>query len=511
MQESTSQVRQCVQSHSLVLTSLRGPEQRPTCRRCAIGHRQCTYGLKLSWPRINKRRTRHEHAENRPSKSHVFKKWHFLNFTAFDLASYFQFDVKDFGNRLSLRAEQYNMNECEPCIAWEEVMSSSTVKIISLPLSNLMPGISSQDSPLWSYYLSVLCASRTLVDDDGENTYLHIVPPLALTSETLLHAILAVSAQVLCLTNGRYRNQALVHNHFAVRSLSRALHDYDQDCPRQDELLAVIVTLCWYEVSNQSSPSWIVHLQGLLTHVRKLQELPKRSVNQPLLKFCQRYCAFHVVLARTTFPVDYGSQSAVSLGMASEPAMIPPVQSDPPFTGLTEWLSIYMPSASLNRIDPDLGISNALLLLINEVANISQERMAAFSSMDNSALSKVYRLRQSLSTLQQTLPSHWNDASEAAADLCSIAETNRLGALLLLHTVCPCREDQHVSHRDSLVQEIVDLVSKRIDRIKMNAILPLWPLFLAGCCASDECIQLEILKVFDSLEDVKRFGVSRPP
>lgn len=201
--------------------------------------------------------------------------------------------------------------------------------------------------------------------------------------------------------------------------------------------------------------------------------------SQELLGFFDRYFAFHLVLARTAFRWD---------GPRTHPC-----------------LSALPSSPSSEIIDPYMGFSHALLLLINEVTDLAWQE----HELD---IQKVYGLKHSLEVLRQT-PPHGDINLHSGQECMVIAEANRLGAILLLYEICSSSESisscSSFSSEEKLryVRQILDLIQAHKSNMMRTAVLPLWPLFLAGCCVSDDNDRVIVLQIFQEWEAIRRFGV----
>jgi hypothetical protein len=162
-------------------------------------------------------------------------------------------------------------------------------------------------------------------------------------------------------------------------------------------------------------------------------------------------------------------------------------------------------------IDPYMGLSPALLLLIDQVAGL------AWACEDDRNMSRkdVYQLKAKLDHLQQRQPAeHIDPNTECGA----IAEANRLGALLLLYEICStrcvcansnksCIPSLNPEEKDFYVESILGLILEKNANMMRTAVLPLWPLFLAGCCARGEEDRVTVLQLFQEVESIRRFGV----
>lgn len=109
-------------------------------------------------------------------------------------------------------------------------------------------GRSVHDPSLMSYFERIICSSSTLIDNAHCNPYRHLILPMALASDGLYHATLAIAANTLRLSNPSYRLPALEHHHHALAYL-RGLLDQDKWTDRElDEMTGLVLMLCWFEV-----------------------------------------------------------------------------------------------------------------------------------------------------------------------------------------------------------------------------------------------------------------------
>lgn len=325
---------------------------------------------------------------------------------------------------------------------------------------------------------------------------------MALQSEGLYHATLAIAANTLGLLDPKYRVPALEHHNHALGYLRSLLKRDAWGEKELDEMLGLVLMLCWFDVSqdplfddlhtngnaqisDNSRPSWVTHLNGFQDLIRTRQERPGRSAHsKELTNFFNRYFAFHLVLARTAFRVSSSSQ---------DPPAIPDSILEAPDT-----------------IDPYMGFSPSLLMLINQVAELAWIRGAG---QQNITAASVHQLKKSLEELDQWIPVEQIDPNMECA---AIAEANRLGALLLLHEICSpkpvCSGTPHlptlnVEEKNGYVEQILRLILTKKTNMMRTAVLPLWPLFLAGCCTRDEEKRVVVMQLFEELEAIRRFGV----
>lgn len=164
-----------------------------------------------------------------------------------------------------------------------------------------------------------------------------------------------------------------------------------------------------------------------------------------------------------------------------------------------------------NIIDPYMGLSHSLLLLINQVAQIAWENRGSGSD--------ILQLKERLENLQQ-IPPPLGNHTEADRECVAIAEANRLGALLLLYEVCTGKDTKNdrgssrylpildLGGKAHCAKRILSLILEKKTSMMRTAVLPLWPLFLAGCCAPTDVERVIVMQLFEELEGIRRFGVS---
>lgn len=104
------------------------------------------------------------------------------------------------------------------------------------------------DHALLSHYEAVICSSSTLQDDANSNPYRHLILPMAMQSEGLYHAVLAISANILRIADPKYGVAALEHRQRALHTLIAVLNQGRWSDQQVDEALGLVLILCWFEV-----------------------------------------------------------------------------------------------------------------------------------------------------------------------------------------------------------------------------------------------------------------------
>ncbi|KAL4922134.1 fungal-specific transcription factor domain-containing protein [Aspergillus aurantiobrunneus] len=409
-------------------------EGHPVCRRCARSNVSCGYGVRLIWHEESiargvchgrgfsskKHDQRPETSEKGTALPASTREWMFLNTSLTDLEIYFNLPQD------------------------KKQKASPLPSLSTFPLESR----SQYDPSLMTFFERIICSSSTLIDDALCNPYRYLILPMALASNGLYHAALAIAANTLRLSNPSYRLPALEHHHRALGHLQNLLAQEEWTERDLDEMTGLVLMLCWFQISDGSCPSWVTHLKGYQDLLRTRQNRPPRSSHsERLVGFFNRYFAFHLVLARTAFRID---KSVVQL-----PSML---------------AELNVLGVDADVIDPYMGLSHSLLLLINEVAQM------AWSERSETGKDTL-RLREKLAILQQIPPPGTDIGSDT--ECVAIAEANRLGALLLLQEVSTLssksreRNAQDQEEKNCCVAQILSLVLEKRASMMRTAVLPL--------------------------------------
>ncbi|GAM82994.1 hypothetical protein ANO11243_009800 [Dothideomycetidae sp. 11243] len=523
--------------------------RRPKCKRCVIRGLDCDYSLRLIFQEdstcrgVAHGRSRSSVVQDLiPRPSRRIRRdgpYLFVNTTARDVETYYDISC---GHSItgttttSVQPEQEDgggrVLEPSPACGIPALPLPSPSILINFSIYPVLAESTDYDPSLLSYYETVICGSATLLDNEEHNPYRHHVLPMALLSESILHGLLAISAQILAISDPRYRVAALQHGVHATRALSHALQQPKHGDMQLEEMQILTFILCWSDITNHSSSSWLTHLYGMQSMISHNERTSTVIGSNSMHKFLKRYFAFHWVLARTVFalpeeepdvPGPRGFHHTTSQG-----------QGSPSLSAWTEYLSTHMVLEDMDQVDPYMGMSNSLLLLINEATEIY--RSAGSSEHDpclRAALrSRFRRTKASLNNIHQREPSSANGLDQGAnkGEFVAIAEVNRLGALLYLHAMgmfkSPrlCLAEDNVADSDAgdfeysrleqeataLMRRILALVTEEFSLVSRCATIPLWPLFVAGCFAHEDADRICVSAVFGKLEALRRFGNITP-
>ena len=260
-----------------------------------------------------------------------------------------------------------------------------------------------------------------------------------------------------------------------------------------------------------------------------------------------RYFTCHLVMAKTTFLVEDVVPSTISASTMitkhTEPQEPSRTNESASIEDLhlswtsTKNLALVLCPDTLNNVDTYSGLSNRLLLLINDITDLKQEMLyssrmstSVYRTGEEMLLTKAKQIKDGLSNLQQFVPS-----SVAASDpnfgvsLKRTAEAYRLAALILLHESlsdspsfsavvrAPKADPQahlflgsavlHVDDKIAYIRSVLTLVGKVLTQDAPNCSWPLWPLFIASCCAQTETDKITALNLFEKAGQKIKLGV----
>ncbi|KAJ5908437.1 hypothetical protein N7495_001119, partial [Penicillium taxi] len=213
-----------------------------------------------------------------------------------------------------------------------------------------------------------------------------------------------------------YQLPALEHHNHALSHLTTNLKA-DNRVRSEGELDKMLGQLSCC-ISDCSRSSWVTH-KGFQDMIRARQERPGRSVlSQELMNFL------------TDISPSTWSWARIALAVDDAPCDLP------------------------NIMNPYMGLSHSLLLLINQVSELA---WAQEDKKDHVIIVNIFYLKKILENLDQKVPDEDIDSITSCAD---IAEVNRLGALLL-HEIC--KDDIYptslsLNEHNDYVEQILGLI-----------------------------------------------------
>ncbi|CAP98952.1 Pc22g16640 [Penicillium rubens Wisconsin 54-1255] len=301
---------------------------------------------------------------------------------------------------------------------------------------------------LLDYFIRGISPSCSL--SELYNPYISLLVPLCFVSITLRHAVLAVSANQLCLLGkDQFAEQVCHHKHMALQGLRREI----SAGVHADATVASILMLCFHDISDGCSPSWMTHLHGGL----QLIDHTTSRGSSDLWKFFRMYFVAHNIMSRT----------------ASENCH----QDD--------ILELWSDSENLEEIDMLMGCSRGLLTLINNISIHASEKakIQKYRRLTPAETQYYAKVSLDISTallgLKQTLPQH----ATGREDLERIAQVKHLAAFLYLNERLEDKLDiddrrrRGVSEgcKSRLISSMIELISTLPDMATL-----LWPLFVLG-------------------------------
>ncbi|KAL4783426.1 fungal-specific transcription factor domain-containing protein [Aspergillus varians] len=456
---------QCKEKH------IQCTEEHPRCRRCEIHNLECVRGLRLIFREDAIQRgikfgregvwTKRPGPRAQGRKKAVFEgvsltsyinRWVFLNLT-----------LDDFPEKIKSQAVSRDQAQPQPHA--------------HLPLT---PGPPSPayyhplhtfpytDGYLLDYFITGISPSCSL--SASHNPYLSLVIPLCFVSVTLRNALLAVAANQLCLLgHAQFTKQACYYKQKALQGLRQEISTGFPD----EGTVAAVLMLCFQDISDGCSPSWITHLRGGL----QLIDCNTHQTSPSLWNFFRMYFVAHDIMGRTASD-DY-------------------LQKDEP-------LPLWSETDDLDEVDVLMGCSRGLMTLINRIsilastrAKILKERHLTPAEITEHAVT-TSDLCSSLLSLKQTLPTHSIDRQ----DLERVAHVKQLAALLYLNErLEPQRETETKPKGPPPTSHLISSIISTISTLP-NMTTLLWPLFVLGNVALENEHQRRF--VLDRLAGIQR-------
>lgn len=320
-----------------------------------------------------------------------------------------------------------------------------------------------------------LCHRKVLVDG-AQNRFRHLVLPLSFSSEPLLHAVIAVSANDLRNRNDKARNPRLERKLLYHKSKSlgalRGLfdgHDDTTDIAQRDSMLLAVLMHCNLEIASGSRHEWTSHLKGARSVIQYHQERTQQAANQlfsaAILEFVHDYFSIRDIFSATAL-----SQS-------------------------THW-SLQLPSSSprswmdMTSINVDIGLSQELLDIISSITILARlkfhlRRMnASRFNQESLFLDSAHALQQRLDNLQQ-----WSSEPDPDHLLYLNAAAFKAAAYIYLRHGAfddpPHATTIQNSHLPTLLTLLQRIHSKQGEGLG-TAPYPMWALFIASCVVEEE-------------------------
>ncbi|RFU34135.1 hypothetical protein B7463_g2228, partial [Scytalidium lignicola] len=542
---------------------LKCDEARPNCNRCKRSKVDCSYAIRLMWeqdalsigkchgragvwskkltnklyldnlthlnsPPISGASANKDEDRHSPCQRHT-PTYAFINTTTNDIHTYYSgiFGRRSTQDKFIWQSELPASSHCQSFHVMEENTQDglSNSKILPDALIHRSP---ETDKMMLNYYKDVVCQDATHIQPDDEKDPLIHILSFASSSSAMAWGIMMIAAHFWALNDPKFSVLAMEYRQLTLEALEELL---TTGYEKSGEIILLAVMLCAADISHKCRPTWIAHLAVYQDMVqRHLEQSEARYQNDYSYRLGSRYFSYHLVIAKTALPIEeiMSTGTSVFTFQPSSPrsrdtSCVSSKISDYSWAS-TENLLLTMCEDTLYIIDPYSGVSNKLLLLINETANLKRETLHGFhqsqpseSGYDQVALKeRVSRINRSLLDLQQH-PSNCIATSDPdfAKRLQLVAEVHRLAALILLHesyTLSPGPgTTDHVASRYTddnsilnsndkrgFIQEVLNLVS---DFLSLPGLLniswPLWPLFIAGCSTTDDANRIVVMELFE--------------
>lgn len=118
--------------------------------------------------------------------------------------------------------------------------------------AGLVRPLDDYDGYILRFYDNDVCTRTTLLDDKTYNPLRFAVLPMISFSDTVLSAVLAISATKLAHTDPRFRAKALRHRQEVISNLAKSLQTVNQQLINYLEALVSVIVLCWCDVRGNT-------------------------------------------------------------------------------------------------------------------------------------------------------------------------------------------------------------------------------------------------------------------
>ncbi|PYI03055.1 hypothetical protein BO78DRAFT_207445 [Aspergillus sclerotiicarbonarius CBS 121057] len=392
---------------------------------------------------------------------------------------------------------------------WKETkVQSPRTSLQVLPWSIGLPDV---DDVCLSFYESVMCKVAVTVDDEYTNPLRNTVMRMAFRSELAYYSVLMASAQYLRSFESRFDLLEMQVRQKVLGGLRRAL---TKPCLDLEDVLVPTIFLCSSAISHSCDASWVRHLTCFqLVIKQKVRGHTPTYVPQLFLS----YFSAHLVLAKSLFPID---KALPVIDVWNDPSST--AHAEEASWTSSEVLSKAMRPETLREIDMWNGMSNHMLLLINDILSLKDDVQALheqdllLEEKRTAIEAKITTLQKSLQTTTHLLPEslrQFRDSAEGTHRCCLLeytSEAYRLAACLLLSEASTpaflgytsgfglgldtMRKQRHIDSILSLVESIVS----SLDYLPIS--WPLWALFIASCCGTSEPEKTRALALFHAAQ-----------
>ncbi|RFU34152.1 hypothetical protein B7463_g2144, partial [Scytalidium lignicola] len=364
-----------------------------------------------------------------------------------------------------------------------------------------VPYASSRSLYFFQYYLERLCPVLVMLDAPTNPLRL-LLPPVALSSSMLLHAVCAVSA---CHMSQPTTSTIKQINLDAMHYYTRALHELNNSLSNcddsrgglSDEIILTTVFLCKYEIVKGSRKLWKQHIVGLNRLLNIHQSCVRKESN--VFAFVKSFN-----IAKVTDLTDHLMDNTVVLKAAG---------------------ACFLEDKSMGDLDPYMGFTESLLQTFVTISAISRQ-----SRIDNPRTElqqqDIENLKDKLATWtcsskSYTVPSGVSPKHLQNLEL--VAEAYRFAAYIYLHSIQRQVSLEELSHSQnkefdlnlsysnipSTTEDAITRCLDVIDKIpcgdgcESSLVLPL---FLAGCETNNPAQITTVIRKFMKMEQTIGLG-----
>lgn len=409
-------------------------EGKPTCENCVRVNVACEYAVPTQVP-CKKRRVKDKHTTPEVL-SPMCDAWDGLDF----------------------------LHMQGPSMEMQPLFQSST------PAFALSNPVTSEQRFLLSYYIHTFVPTFSVVASSTAY-HLSLYVPMALQSIGVLNGVLACAASHLAKSSDNEHRAAQYHSTASMHQM--LAQDYLKDCVnsglsearQSDETIAVLMLLVALETQNGSIGSkWQKQLlcAGRIIAARGG---PKHFINAGWeSKAVFGHFLYHDCCSMIMNGILNSTDEPITTHLSTR---------TPDWTSLCEPDSLEVDLVS--DADPLMGLASSLFTRIRRISRLrelapnSPERLSLFATLNQEISNWCVQRDHAAGT-----PVNGLDLA-AQLDLISLAETYRLGALILLYRTS-------ASHRPSLpkiAKQIMGFVARIPDGNQVESGLP-FPLFMAG-------------------------------
>ncbi|PYH58662.1 uncharacterized protein BO96DRAFT_421402 [Aspergillus niger CBS 101883] len=410
---------------------------------------------------------------------------------------------------------------------WKESkIKSSNTTFRTLPWTLGVPDV---DDVCLSFYESIMCPAAVTIDNEETNPLRNTVMRMVFRSELAYYSVLMTSAQYLRSIDSRFELFEMQVRQRVLKGLRQALAE---SCFEFEDVLLPTIFLCSsavcdvlaldvlmgvsidsQQISHSCDASWVRHLTCFQMVIKqKIRRHTTTDVPQLFLS----YFLAHLVLAKSLFPID---KALPVVELRNDLSL--PVEEGASWTS-SDSLSKAMDPDTLHEIDVWTGMSNRMLLLINDILSLKDDVRALYEEGTEAEEkqrvieAKIITLQRNLQDTTHLLPKSLRRCQDSAEVvhrrrlLEYTGESYRLAACLLLSEASTpaflgyisepslgldtTRKQRHVDYILSLVESIVS----SLDHLPIS--WPLWPLFIASCCSTSESDKARALAQFQAAQ-----------